>query len=602
MTVRRITMLAAGVACSVATLAVAVPPSVSASAFTQETPAATTPAGPTARYIVRITSTAGATSVAAALRADGVRVVRAQPTLDTVVVEADAAAVARLRTVPGVLAVAPDRKVKTQSLGFTASAVPGAMTNVTRITGANTAWTSGATGSGVDVALIDTGVAPVSSLKATDKVVVGPDLSFESQNPNWLYLDTYGHGTHMASIIGGREVAKGTGSAYAADTTNFYGMAPDSRILSLKLADNQGAVDVSQVIAAVDWVNQYKNSNGWNIKVLNISFGTESTQSPASDPLAWAAECAWKNGIVVVASAGNDGGSVPGLANPAYSPWVLAVGAADTKGTDAMSDDVVPAFSARQGGNFGNRPVDIVAPGVSIAGQASPGSAIWNAYPSARIGNGFIKGSGTSQAAAVVSGAVADLLQKRPTLTPNQVKALLKATATVLPGQATAAQGSGELNLAAALTATVPTTLQAPTDGNGNGSMMTARNWYQLSIDGVYLSTEKDIMGTNWIGTTMAAAASSRTAWSSDGKFNGVQWLGTAGYSADTTSWAGKTWQGKTWQGKTWQGNSWSGKTWQGKTWQNLTWTSSGWSAGAWASIVDNTGWASNAWSGAGWG
>ena len=85
-----------------------------------------------------------------------------------------------------------------------------------------------------------------------------------------------------------------------------------------------------------------KNSNGWNIRVLNLSFGTESTQQPGVDPLGWAAECAWRNGIVVVAAAGNDGGKVAGLANPAYNPNVLAVGAVDTRGTDAKDDDVVP--------------------------------------------------------------------------------------------------------------------------------------------------------------------------------------------------------------------------------------------------------------------
>ena len=539
--------------------------------------------------------------VAHAVRDRSGRVLRTLPTLDSMVVELTGSAAASLRQTPGVESVAPDQKVKTQSLGFTPSSVPGAMTNVTRITGANTAWASGATGAGVDVALIDTGVTPVSSLKATDKIVVGPDLSFESQATGRQYLDSFGHGTHMASIIAGREVAKGSGAAYASDTTNFYGMAPDARIISLKLADNAGAVDASQIIAAVDWVNQYKNSNGWNIKVLNISFGTESTQQPQVDPLAWAAECAWKNGIVVVAAAGNDGGSVPGLANPAYSPWVLAVGAVDTKGTDTTSDDVIPSFSARQGGNFNTRAVDIVAPGVSIAGQADPGGSISNTYPSAQIGNGFIKGSGTSQAAAVVSGAVADLLAKRPTLNPNQVKALLKATATVLPGQSTAAQGSGELNLAAALTAAVPSTLQSPPNGTGLGSLATARNFYNLSIDGATLGGELDIMGQNWVPTTRAAATRNRTAWNS-GAYNGIPWLGSSGYVADTSSWAGKTWQGKSWQGKSWQNNAWSGKTWQGRTWQNKYWTGAGWSSGTWSSIVVNPGWASDAWAGAGWG
>jgi serine protease AprX len=263
---------------------------------------------------------------------------------------------------------------------------------------------------------------------------------------------------------------------------------------------------------------------------------------------------------------------------------------------------VVPAFSARQGGNFGTRPVDIVAPGVSIAGQASPGSWLYNNYPSARIGNGFLKGSGTSQAAAVVSGAVADLLQKRPTLTPDQVKALLKATARVVPGQPTTAQGSGELNLAAALTAAVPTTLQAPPAGNGQGSVAMARHTFILSIDGVPLNMEKDIMGADWRGTTTSVATKNRTAWGADGSYHGVQWLGSAGYAADTTSAAGKTWSGRSWAGRSWAGNAWSGRSWAGRSWAGNTWSGTSWSAGSWSSAVGATGWSSEAWAGAGWG
>ena len=71
---------------------------------------------------------------------------------------------------------------------------------------------------------------------------------------------------------------------------------------------------------------------GLNIRVLNLSFGTDSTQDYRLDPLAHAAEVAWYRGIVVVVSAGNGDGSTTGLANPAYDPDVLAVGAVDTAG------------------------------------------------------------------------------------------------------------------------------------------------------------------------------------------------------------------------------------------------------------------------------
>jgi serine protease AprX len=352
----------------------------------------------------------GAAGVEAALRRGGGRVLAAQPALAMLVGELPATSVPALRSVPGVVGVTPDSALPTLSLGYDPAGQPGSMTNVTRVTGATTAWQKGFTGDGVDVAVIDTGIAPVPALAGADKVVVGPDLSFESQSGGLRYLDTYGHGTHMAGIIAGREMPRGTGASYAADRTNFYGMAPDARLVSLKLADHDGAVDVSQVVAAINWVVARRHEGGTNIRVLNLSFGTQSPQSAVLDPLSWAAEAAWHAGIVVVASGGNDAGRYAGLANPAYNPWVIAVGAADTRGTDGKADDEVPGFSARQDGTA--RGVDLVAPGVGIVSAGVPGSKLYETYPAARVGNRLLRGSGTSQAAAVVSGAAALLLDR----------------------------------------------------------------------------------------------------------------------------------------------------------------------------------------------
>jgi serine protease AprX len=290
-------------------------------------------------------------------------------------------------------------------------------------------------------------------------------------------------------------------------------MAPDSRIVSLKLADRNGAVDVSQVIAAIDWVVQHRSAAGLNIRVLNLSYGTESPQSWTVDPLSWAAEVAWRDGIVVVTSAGNDGLSGAGLANPAYNPWLIAVGAVDTKGTEGVDDDVVPAFSARSGGSTGDRLLDVVAPGVGIVSAAVSGSHISDANPGARIGNGFIRGSGTSQAAAVVSGGVALLLQHRPTLTPNQVKALLRTSANPIPGQPATAQGSGVLSLLGAMNATPTGSTPTLPQGTGRGSLESARAGLHLSMDGVELTGELDIMVQRWDSSQMATLAGNRTAW-----------------------------------------------------------------------------------------
>ncbi len=155
---------------------------------------------------------------------------------------------------------------------------------------------AGFTGKGVGVALVDTGVVPVPGLDSGN-VRLGPDLSFESQAGPYRYLDTFGHGTHMAGIIVGND-----------PSTGFKGVAPGARLTSVKVGSHDGAVDVSQVIAAVDWVVKHRKDDPANpIRVLNLSYGTDGVQSYQVDPLTHAVENAWRAGIVVVVAAGNRG-------------------------------------------------------------------------------------------------------------------------------------------------------------------------------------------------------------------------------------------------------------------------------------------------------
>jgi serine protease AprX len=265
-------------------------------------------------------------------------------------------------------------------------------------------WQKGWTGKGVDVALIDSGVAPVEGLAMN--VINGPDLSFESQASNLTDIDTYGHGTHLAGLIAGRDSSIRPGREDEDVDNAFVGAAPGARIVSVKVAASDGATDVSQVIAAIDWVVEHRNTEGLNIRVLNLSFGTDSTQDYRLDPLAYAAEVAWFHGIVVVVSAGNAGLSTTRLNDPAYDPYVIAVGADDTKGTDDAKDDTIPSWESR--GNSERSP-DVVAPGKSIVSLRDPGSFVDTQNPTARLGGSrFFKGSGSSQAAAIVSGACGD--------------------------------------------------------------------------------------------------------------------------------------------------------------------------------------------------
>lgn len=567
--------------------------------------AVTDPAGGPSdtRLIVRLAPGVGY-DIDAAVTAAGGEVVAHQRALDTVVVTGPASLGGLLDDAPGVVTVSPDRQVTLQSYGgghmfhdgghdynswgqsdswddgssdgnrdsstwgqdSQAGQAPQPVTtnDVARFTGATSLWQRGITGAGVDVALIDTGVAPVSGLSHSLKVVVGPDLSFDSQSLDLRHLDGYGHGTAMAGIIAGRAVAPGNGRQYASDNTSAYGMAPDARLLSIKVADQNGAVDVSQIIAAIGWVAQYGKSFGLNVRVLNLSLGMDSKQDPRLDPLSWAAEVAWHKGIVVVASAGNSGEEVVGLTSPAYNPTIIAVGASDTRATSRPDDDVVPGWSTPGGGAVAPyRNPDVVAPGVAVVSLGVPGSVLQTAHPNARVGD-RMRGSGTSQAAAVVSGGAALLLQQRPGLTPNQMKALLTSTARSLPRVARTAQGAGTIDLAAASYARTPTASAAPRFATGTGSLEAARGGHHLLDNDRVLTGEVDVWGKPW----------NLTGWTGNGStFNGSVVAGP-GFTADTVSVAGRSWAGRSWAGSTWSGRSWASLTFSGRSWAGKGWSS----------------------------
>ncbi|MBK5307719.1 MAG: S8 family serine peptidase [Frankiaceae bacterium] len=439
-------------------------------------------------------------------------------------------------------------------------------------------WAKGYTGKGVGVALIDTGVVPVQGLRSGN-VVVGPDLSLSSQGPQGN-LDAFGHGTHMAGIIAGND---GT-------STGFKGIAPQATLLSVRVGAHEGSADVSQLIAAVDWVVQNRNDNGMNIRVLNLSFGTDGTQATTLDPLTHAIENAWRAGIAVVVSGGNGGTSRPSLDNPARDPFVIAVGADDTRGTDSSVDDTVPAFSAR--GSLG-RHVDVVAPGQSVVSLRNPGSVIDVEYPGARVDSRFFKGSGTSEATAVVSGAIALMLQQRPDLTPDDIKRLLMVTAQPVVGGVQAA-GSGLINVIAAAAAPRPLIAQGFATSTGLGSLEAARGTHHVGQGGASdLTGERDIFGKAWVPSVWAPRSSSGTAWNG-GVWNGSVWAGTC-FCTSSSLWSGSTWSGSTWSGSTWSGSTWSASTWSGSTWSGSTWSGSTWSASTWSGST----WSGSTWSSA---
>jgi serine protease AprX len=450
------------------------------------------------------------------------------------------------------------------------------MSQVQSQIGANALYNRGDTGKSVGVALLDTGVAPVDGL-TSGNVVNGPDLSLDGQASDATYLDGFGHGTHMAGIIAGNDGTPG----------GFTGVAPGATLVNVRVGADDGAVDVSQVIAGIDWVIAHHDDPGVDIRVINLSYGTDSVQPYQSDPLARAVEDAWKAGIVVVAAGGNSGSEQPSLDDPATDPYVISVGAADTSGPLTLLS-TVPTFSSR---GSASRHVDIVAPGQSIVSLRDPGSVVDTEYPAARVGTRYFKGSGTSQAAAVVSGAVALLLQARPNLTPDQVKTLLMTTATpLIAGGGLRSAGAGLLDVDAASLMPAPLkTTQFWTPSTGLGSLEAARGTDHVVTDGVALTGERDILGGVWSPASWAAKSAAGDAWTG-GSWNGKPWAGDG--------WTGSSWASLTWGSTRWTGDDWSGEAWSSHTWSGATWSSHSWSGGSWSSHSwSDADWSSHSWS-----
>ncbi len=427
------------------------------------------------------------------------------------------------------------------------------------------------TGRGIDIALIDTGVVSVDGLNTRGRVINGPDLSFESQDPDLRYLDTFGHGTHMAGIM-------------VSDARDVPGIAPGARLVNVKVAPYNGAVDVTQILAAIDWVIQNRNANGLDIRVLNLSYGTDSLSRANEDLIAYAVEQAWRAGIVVVVAGGNDGNEQR-LTSPAYNPYVIAVGAAD--GSLIHTDlNPIPEFS-----NCGTsrRPVDLVAPGRSIMSLRDPGSYADVNHPESRSADGrrFV-GSGSSQAAAVVSGAVAVLLEARPNLTPNQVKNVLMRSATPLSAARANCDGAGLLNVAEAASTSPRRAGQWHNPATATGTLDASRGSHRVKLGDRELSGEIDIFGNPFNAAQWARQSAAGTAWNG-GSWNGTQIIGTgftepswAGPAWSGVSWSGVSWSGVSWSGVSWSGVSWSGVSWSGGTWSGVSWSGVSWSEAAW--------------------
>jgi serine protease AprX len=339
---------------------------------------------------------------------------------------------------PNVAYVTPNRKSK------------GSVDISTGTVNANLVWSYGYDGTSVGVAVIDSGITVKNDFKGaagTSRVVYSQSFVPGVTDTS----DAFGHGTHVAGIIGGN----GASSSGLGFSRTFKGVAPNVNIVNLRVLDQNGAAQESDVIAAIQRAIELKST--YNIRVINLSLGHRVYESYTLDPLCQAVEAAWKAGIAVVVAAGNYGRDntfgtkgYGTIASPGNDPYVITVGATNAKGTITMADDSIASFSSK-GPTLVDHIVkpDLVAPGNQVTSVlASSNCTLAASYPKTLINNsvfetlGVVSGksadyfrlSGTSMAAPVVSGAVALLLQKDPTLTPDQLKArLMKTARKILP-------------------------------------------------------------------------------------------------------------------------------------------------------------------------
>ncbi len=302
-------------------------------------------------------------------------------------------------------------------------------------------------GTGVGVAVIDSGIAANADLNnasGVSRVVYNQSFVMGDTTTS----DKYGHGTHVAGLIGGTGLASGTANGYAA---KYAGVAPNVNLINLRALDQNGNGTDSQVIAAIQQAITLKST--YNIRVISMSLGRPVFESYTLDPVDQAVEAAWKAGIVVVVAAGNSGRSGPswGFATigvPANDPAVITVGATMTLNTATRVDDKIASYSSK-GPTVLDHIVkpDLVAPGNRIASLRVVGSTMDTKYPQYQVApnsgaSKYFILSGTSMATPLVSGAVALMLQKTPSLTPDQVKARLLKTAWKGVGQYTSSSDS----------------------------------------------------------------------------------------------------------------------------------------------------------------
>ena len=336
--------------------------------------------------------------------------------------------------------------------------------------------------------------------------------------------DGYGHGTAVASVAAG-------------EAEGYVGAAPDARLVAVEALDDDGVAYLSDVIAAADWI--YVNRERLNIRVANFSLHGTTVASLASDPLDRAVERLWLSGVVVVAAAGNyavDGKESFVPFAPGNDPFVVTVGATDTRGSFTQRDDVAAPWSAWGYTRDGFAKPELGAPGRYISAAVSADATLARTRPERIVEPGYLQLSGTSLAAPVVAGTAANLLAAHPEWTPDQVKGALMLTAEPLARARPRSTGVGALHAGRAAVAVDPP--------NPN------------------LALQRFLVPDPSGGTTPV--------------FDAAGWT--------TVAQSDPAWASVAWGSVAWGSAAWSSVAWGSVAWGSVAWGSVAWGSVAWGS------------------
>lgn len=406
--------------------------------------------------------------------------------------------------------------------------------------GAPDAWRQlGVTGKGIGVAILDSGIAPHPDLAG--RIVASVDFTNGATGAQLVPpADPGGHGTHVAGLVAGDGTA--SGGAYT-------GVAPGANLVDVRVISSAGSTTVSTLIAGMQWVVRHRSD--YNIRVVNLSAGAAATVSYRDDPLATSVEVLLFAGITVVVSAGNGGPNASTITTPGIDPNVITVGAIDDNGTATTADDLLTLWSSRGPTPIDGLPKpDLAAPGRRIVSLRSPGSTLDLALPDRVVAGldplapAYFRLSGTSMAAPIVTGVVALMFERTPTLTPAQVKARLKSTATALAYGSVDTTGSGLVSAVAAVAASDQSADAAATVSSGFATTMYP-----------YLRGQPFV----WRDLAFNGGVDS----------NGLPWTGI---SWENVRWDLITWENVSWESFNWSAVSWQDISWEGIKWEDISW------------------------------